>query len=225
VADVGGGPGAYATWLAAAGYEVDVIDLVAVHVAQARQRFAEAGLRNARAELGDARALPFEAASRDAVLLLGPLYHLTERADRLRALREALRVLRPGGVLIAAVISRFASLLDGYFRGFIEDPKFQSIVEQDLATGRHENPTAEPSYFTTSHLHHPDEIVREVEDAGFAGAQPFAVEGPFWCLPAFDEHWSDEAKRARMLRYIRTIEGDRSLLGASAHLLIVAHVR
>ena len=46
---------------------------------------------------GDARALPFADASADALLLLGPLYHLQERADRLRALREAARVLRPGG--------------------------------------------------------------------------------------------------------------------------------
>lgn len=193
-----------------------------VHVEQARQRFAEGRLRSARAERGDARALRFDSASQDAVLLLGPLYHLTERGDRVGALREARRVLRPGGVLLAAAISRFASLLDGYFRGFIEDPTFRSIVEQDLATGRHENPTAEPYYFTTGHFHHPDELTAEVEEAGFGDVEQFGVEGPFWCLPRFDEHWSDETKRERMLGFVRSIERDRSLLGASAHMLVAA---
>jgi SAM-dependent methyltransferase len=49
----------------------------------------------------------------DVVLLFGPLYHLTQRVDRLTALQEARRVLRSGGLLLAAGISRFASALDG----------------------------------------------------------------------------------------------------------------
>jgi ubiquinone/menaquinone biosynthesis C-methylase UbiE len=222
IADIGGGPGVYAAWLAGRGYQVSLIDLVPLHVQQAQERFAEHGLENARAEWGDARQLPFPTASQDAVVLLGPMYHLTERKDRVTALLEAVRVLRPGGVLVAAFISRFASLLDGFFRGFIEDPLFLSIVEQDLATGRHENPTQEPFYFTTGYFHHPEEIGAELREAGLAQLELFAVEGPFWCLPNFDEHWSSEDKRERMLRFVRRIERDPSLAGVSAHILAVA---
>jgi SAM-dependent methyltransferase len=222
IADVGGGPGDYAAWLAGLGYDVDLLDLVPLHVEQARERFRREGLTVARAEQGDARRLPFEDGSKDAVLLMGPLYHLPERVDRIAALREALRVLRPGGTLVAATISRFASLMDGYFGGLIEDPAFVAILEQDLATGRHRNPTENPFYFTSAYLHHPDEVVSELADAGFAQVELFAVEGPFWCLTGFDEHWSDTARRERLLGYLRAVETDRSLIGMSAHLLAVA---
>src|SRR5205823_14844698 len=78
----------------------------------------------AEARVGDARALSDADASADGVLLLGPLYHLVSAADRIRALSEARRVLRPGGVLVAAAISRHASLLDGLTRGLVDDPAF-----------------------------------------------------------------------------------------------------
>jgi SAM-dependent methyltransferase len=120
VADVGGGPGRYTHWLADLGYQVVHRDLMPLHVAQL-QRARAAGV-NVDSALADARDLDLADASVDAVLLLGPLYHLVERADRLRALTEARRVLRPGGVLLAAAISRFASLLDGLSVGIIGDP-------------------------------------------------------------------------------------------------------
>jgi ubiquinone/menaquinone biosynthesis C-methylase UbiE len=109
VLDVGGGPGVYSAWLAERGYEVHLLDPVELHLRQAR----EASDRIASAELGDARALPYPDDTADAVLLLGPLYHLQEPTDRRRALEEARRVLRPGGLLTAAAITRFASTIDG----------------------------------------------------------------------------------------------------------------
>src|SRR3981081_4526121 len=102
VLDVGGGPGAHARWLAADGYAVHLIDLVPGHVRAAR------GTAAVSASIGDARRLPARRAPADAVVMLGPLYHLTGRADRVTALREAARAVRPGGVVIAAAISRNA---------------------------------------------------------------------------------------------------------------------
>lgn len=68
----------------------------------------------ASAQIGDARELPWADETIDVVLLLGPLYHLTKIEDRLAALSEAGRVLRPGGLLATAAISRFASTYDGH---------------------------------------------------------------------------------------------------------------
>jgi hypothetical protein len=79
-----------------------------------------------------------------AILMFGPLYHITERAERIRALSEAKRVVRPEGILAAAAISRFASLLDGLVSGWLGDPAFDAIVDRDLAEGQHRNPTSRP---------------------------------------------------------------------------------
>src|SRR5687767_6815766 len=82
VADVGGAAGAYATWLAEAGYTVHLIDATPRLVAEARRRSATLSRPIASCDVGDARALPFESESLDVVLILGPLYHLVDGADR-----------------------------------------------------------------------------------------------------------------------------------------------
>jgi ubiquinone/menaquinone biosynthesis C-methylase UbiE len=222
VVDVGGGPGVYSAWLAALGHDVDLLDVVPLHVQQARRKFAELGLETARAEVGDARQLPYASGSADWALLLGPLYHLPARSDRLSALREARRVLRPGGGIAVAAISRFASLLDGFFRGFLRDPSFARIVQEDLDSGLHQNPTQNPEYFTTAYFHHPRELTDELAEAGFVAVDLLAVEGPFWCLQDFNETWSSSELRERMLGFLRRIERDGSMIGASAHLLALA---
>src|SRR5690348_12992495 len=119
VLDVGGATGVYASPLAELGYRVRVVDPVPEHVAEA------ARLPGVTAVVGDARQLPAPDAELDAVLLLGPLYHLQERADRVRVWREAARVVRPGGLVVGATISRFASLFDGLVRGSFSDPRFR----------------------------------------------------------------------------------------------------
>ena len=144
VLDVGGGPGVYARWLANQGYEVHLIDPVPLHVEQAAATPERGDQPLASARVGDARRVEQPTMSVDAVLLMGPLYHLTERADRLQALREARRVVRPGGWLFAVGISRFTSLLDGLSAGFLDDPAFARIVEQDLRNGQHRNPGNQP---------------------------------------------------------------------------------
>jgi ubiquinone/menaquinone biosynthesis C-methylase UbiE len=121
VLDVGGGPGAYAAWLSERGYAVHLIDPVPLHVEQAASLAAECE-SGFTAALGDARRLEEPDASYDAVLLLGPLYHLVNRDERVRALAEARRVARSGGIVAAAAISRFASLLDGLRSGYSDRP-------------------------------------------------------------------------------------------------------
>jgi SAM-dependent methyltransferase len=217
ILDIGGGPGAYAWWLTDQGYMVHLVDAVPLHVEQAR-----AAANGYTVELGDARSLHEPDASADAVLLLGPLYHLTERADRLRALAEAGRVLRPGGYIFVAAISRFASLLDGLRADRLDDPAFVQIVERDLREGQHRNPENRPEWFTTAYFHHPDELVQEVRDAGLILADLLAVEGPGWLLPEFDARWRDDRRRQELLEAIARVEREPSMLGVSAHFLAVA---
>ena len=223
VMDVGGGPGAYACWLAARGYEVHLVDPVRLHVEQAlRASSDQAAHPLASASVGDARHLDRADASADAALLLGPLYHLTERQDRVAALAEARRVVRRGGLVIAVGISRFASLLDGLVQGFLDDPEFAQIVQSDLRNGQHRNPTGHPAYFTAAFFHLPEELEAEMEEAGLRHEETLAVEGPGWLLQNFEECWADPARRARLLEAARATEGEASVLGFSAHLMAVA---
>jgi SAM-dependent methyltransferase len=217
VLDVGGGPGAYAAWLADEGYQVHLVDALPLHVEQAAAA-ARGRDPSFTVALGDARSLAEADSSWDAVLMLGPLYHLIERDERVRALAEAKRVLHPGGVVTAAAISRFASLLDGLESGWLGDPAFDAIVERDLAEGKHENPTDRPEWFTTAFFHDPDVLRAEVDDAGLELEALLGIEGPGWLLW---ELWDEPQGRENIMRVARAVEQEPSLIGVSAHLLVV----
>jgi SAM-dependent methyltransferase len=155
------------------------------------------------------------------VLLFGPLYHLTGAAQRLQALAEARRVLRPGGQLLAMAVCRFASLLDGLYRGWLDDPVFRPIVGQDLADGQHRNPdpAGRPEFFTTAYFHTPDGLIREIERADFSGTAVYGVEGPGWPL---HQQWADPHRREQILLAARSVETQPSLIGFSHHLIAAA---
>jgi SAM-dependent methyltransferase len=222
VRDVGGGPGPYAAWLARVGYEVHLLDITPVHVDLAREASrAQPEHPLASAIVGDARALGWPDESSDAVLLFGPLYHLTDRGDRIAALAEARRVLRHGGIVLVVGISRFASALDGLVKGFLDDPAFVRIVDQDLTDGQHRNPTGHPHYFMDTFFHHPEELRAELEEARLSVSALVGIEGPGWILQNFEDHWNDEGRRERMLAVARRLESEPSLLGMSAHMMAV----
>lgn len=155
--------------------------------------------------------------------MFGPLYHLVEPDDRARALAEAHRVLRPGGVLLAAAISRFASTWDGVLRGPIADPAFEAMVVGALRDGVHRNPdvAGHPEWFTLAYFHRPEDLYAEMAAAGFAEVAVLAVEGPgFGVGPEVAD--ADPQRWAATLRASERVEAEPSLLGASPHLMAVA---
>jgi SAM-dependent methyltransferase len=217
VLDVGGGTGVYAQPLAELGYHVQVVDPVPEHVA------AAGALPGVAAVLGDARALPAADHTVDAVLLLGPLYHLPDRADRVAAWQEAARVSRSGAVVVGATISRFASLFDGFVDDYFSDPRFLPMVDRALTDGVHRNLDDSRTWFTSAYFHHPDEIAGEVRDAGLTVHRLISVESPLWMTGTrLDDILGDEDRTTLLLDLLRRIEDEASLLGASSHLLTVA---
>ena len=170
---------------------------------------------------GDARSLAEGDGSYDAVLLLGPLYHLTERADRMRALAEARRVTRPGGIVAAAVISRYASTFDAFFRGFIDKPGFPALMAEDLKTGQHRNPDADPELFTTAYFHDRAGIASEMTDSGLRLQDLLPIEGPLHWAPGIQDRLSDPGQRQLILDTLAAIEHDPAVAGATAHLLAI----
>lgn len=218
VLDVGGGPGTYAAPLARRGYRVQLIDPLLLHVQQAYEVASSDTSTKFMVSRGDARALPVKDESFDAVLLFGPLYHLTHEADRLKALVEAWRVLRIQGCVIAMAISRFASLLDGIYAGWLEDSTYRAIVKQDLLNGQHRNPdpAGSPMYFTTAYFYTVNDLVKEVEAAGFGEVNVLAVEGPGWPL---EKQWNEPHRRQQILYAARAVEKEPSLMGFSHHFI------
>lgn len=214
VIDVGGGPGSYSAWLTERGDQVLLVDPVSLHVEQAQAR-------SLNAELGDARALRGSDDSFDVVLLMGPLYHLTDAAERAQALSEARRVLRPGGLLIATAISRFAALLDILVR--LDRLHAQGVMEQveeAVTTGVFHG--REGGKFTTAFFHLPTQLRKEVADAGFEDPEVLSIEGPGFLVSNFDERWEDPIRRSVLLRAARLVEAESEMLGASSHLMAVA---
>jgi ubiquinone/menaquinone biosynthesis C-methylase UbiE len=216
ILDVGGGPGVYAAWLATRGDDVHVVDPVTLHVNQARLAHPRIS-----AEIGDARQLAQSDSSADVVLLLGPLYHLIDRRDRLQSLSEAHRILRPGGWLFAAAISRYAALLDLLVRADrLHEPEIFGIVREAVETGVFR--LREPTLFTTAYFHLPEEFAQEIKEAGFELASLFNIEGPGFMLQDFESHWADPPRRKIILETARLVESKPEMLAASAHILAAA---
>jgi SAM-dependent methyltransferase len=168
ILDVGGASGRYASWLSGLGYTVQVLDPVPRHVAQARARGLEA-------HEGDARDLKYPDGWADAVLLLGPLYHLPEASDRARALAEAVRVCAPGGVAVAAAMSRWAMPAELGARQRLNDPGVQRHLLRVLREGHDGDGDA---FDQTSYNHDPDQLRAEFVEAGLVDIDVIGVEGP-----------------------------------------------
>ena len=210
VLDVGGGDGVHARWLADDGYDVEVIDVIPRHVELARSR----GLA---ARVGDARSLDAPDGSVDVVLLLGPLYHLRERTERLEALAEARRVLRPGGLLAAAAVTRTAVALGWLRAGLLDRPGAETVVRRIAEVGVDDTQPGKAAFY----FHTVAELDDELRAADFGDVRINGVEGPAWPLldaiapPA-------EPLLSHILQVARCADHDPSTAGASAHLLALA---
>lgn len=131
---------------------------------------------------------------------------------------------RPRGDAVSELplsTSRFASTYDGLFRGFLEDPEFEKIVERDVAEGQHRNSAERPGWFTSAYFHLPRELEEEATEASFSVEALVGIEGPGWLAPDLDAWLEEPVRRSKLMDAIRRVESEPSLLGAGAHLLIV----
>jgi S-adenosylmethionine-dependent methyltransferase len=215
--DIGGGPGRYAITLAERGYRVTLVDLSRGNLGLAKQKTAEAGIK-----LDDfihANALDLSAfpeAGFEAGLLLGPLYHLHKLEERRNALEQACRLLKPGGLVFAAVITRFASFRDAATNGYTYVEDNPAYSEKLLATGIHDSGDG----FTDAYFATPEEVIPLGEDAGFTTLKLMGCEG---LLAGREEHVNSLTGSAKQvwLDFNYRFAQEPSLLGASDHLLYI----
>jgi len=217
VADIGGGPGRYAIWLASLGYRVVHRDIVPMHVDQARTAAAAAGVV-VEAAVGDACGLDLGDETVDAVLLLGPLYHLPRKADRVQALREARRIVRLGGPVFGAVISRWAARLDGMLRSrmYTRYTTAERVVDEVERSGL--LPPLGPGSFCAV-THRPGQLRSEFIAAGLAVADLVCVESAAYLLDDLDARMADKRDWQVVLDSARAHERVPELLGLGSHLI------
>lgn len=177
ILDVGGGPGRYSLTLADQGYHVTLLDLSAGNLALAREKARERGVTLEGFIHGTGLDLSaFPEASFDAVLLMGPLYHLLAEEQRAEAVRQALRLLKPGGLLFTAFISRYAPIRDMAKWEPEQLHPQRERYEQMLATGVYSAP-ADGSAFTDAYFALPAEIRPFMERFGLTTLDLIACEG------------------------------------------------
>jgi len=221
IADIGGGPGRYALWLADRGYRVSHRDLVGLHVQQVLDALAERPSLAIDTAIGDARRLELPDASVDAVLLFGPLYHLPRRRDRVQALAEARRIVRPGGLVFAATISRWAARLDSIIAQKLYERMPEALAElPDLERTGWMKPLFPGSF--TGYSHRPRQLRGEARDASLRALSLLGVEGVAFLLGDLAERVADPWAFQILLDSARAVEAVPELLGVSLHLLIVA---
>ena len=227
ILDVGGGPGRYALALATAGYQVTLVDPVPLHLEQARAASAKADSPLTEITDGDARNLrEWPDQSFDAVLLLGPLYHLVKATDRARAWTEACRATRDGGRVIAVGVSRYYTGWEMLSKNKLDLPGAETLLEQHINHGQHRNPSRDyGQLWTTAYLHDPDELAAEAAAAQCRLIALLAVEGPAKLLQDLAERIQHPVGRGQVMRLLERLEYLPTVLGTSEHVLAIAEPR
>jgi SAM-dependent methyltransferase len=215
VADIGGGPGRYTTWLADLGRRVHHRDLVPLHVEQARE--ANAARPAVDTSIADARSLDLDDASVDAVLLLGPLYHLSHRPDRIRALREARRVVRPGGPVFVAAITRWSARISVLAEQLYKaSPAIVDELDHVERTGEL-RPLFAGAF--NGFMHRPAQLRAELRAADLRLVDLVSVEGPAALLPDLEARLDNPDDAHVVVHTARALERVPELLGLGPHLL------
>jgi SAM-dependent methyltransferase len=217
IADIGGGPGRYALWLAGMGHAVEHRDIAQGHV----QLLSELAPDGVRSRWGDARTLDLGEESVDAVLLLGPLYHLTARDERVTALRQAARIVKPGGPVFAAAISRWAPRL----HGLVAQRLYEDYPQMHDAVAEVERDGVLPPLYEgafTGYTHRPHELREEVMEAGLTLVDLVAVEGIAFALSDLEDRVRSKPALDVVLDAARAVERAPEMLGLGPHLLATA---
>lgn len=219
ILEIGAATGRYTVPLAARGYAVTAVDLSAELLDTARARATLAGVETSIDFLAaDARDLSeVEATQFDAVLLMGPLYHLVEGADRRLALRQAFQKLRPGGVLFSALLSRLGvmgDLISHNADWILDQPQVRSLVER----GR--RPDDAPPGGFRGYFSEVSEVLPLHESEGF---ETIALAGVEPAISSDDEAFNrlTGEQRTLWLDLLFEMSADPSVLGASRHLLYI----
>lgn len=231
--DIGGAYGEYSWRLTSLGYEVHLFDLSETNIAMSAELAAEyPGAKLESVTVSDARSVPRPDKTADAVLLMGPLYSITEYEERILAIRESRRLLKDDGILFSAALTPYSVLVSRIARYHIEDtekrrelddPAVISIIERALDDGCYINPEKKiASGLGSSHLHTAKALREELAMGGFDTTTVHGVMGGAWLAPNLDELLANEETKAVLMKTVRMLDTHEEIIGLSGHLLAVS---
>ena len=178
--DIGSGPGRYSIELLRRNYKVSLMDLSDNSITFAKSKIESLGFKADKYVCGDARYLAMEKEnSYDGILLMGPMYHIVSKAERVGLLKECRRILKKEGIIIISYINSIGLLRAGVseFPSCFED--IDSIYKLFSENSYDENDSFTVSHYTTS-----DNAKSEILESGlklisYAGAESFlSAQGP-----------------------------------------------
>jgi SAM-dependent methyltransferase len=227
ILDVGGGPGTYLEPLTRRGFDPWLCDLSDANVAVARERAAALGLSdvNQRVRQADATSLTqYVRESFDAALALGPFYHLLDETSRRRALSEIVRVVKPGGTIVFAVLPRLHPLRYLLREATAESFDVFDALDWDalLTTGRFEN----QEFFTDAYLADLDEFRVMLRRARCRIVDTLSAESfcAFMDVPLCEWATSEE-KYVKLLDLVDKTARYPEQIASAEHVLVVARTQ
>lgn len=231
--DIGGGYGEYSWWLASLGYEVHLFDLSETNIdmsSEMADEYRDCSLKSA--IVCDARSVPCADKSADAILLMGPLYSITEFEERIAAIKESFRLLKDNGVLFSAALTPYSVLLpritayhddNSNIKNELDNPDVISIIERALCDGCYINPERRiANGLGSSHLHTAKELKDELLYGGFVTSAVHGVMGGAWLAPNLDELLEKEETKKVLMKTVRMLDMHEEIIGLSGHLLAVS---
>ena len=218
ILDLGAASGKYSFWLKSLDHNVTMVEPVGKHIEIAKN--INSKLENKITIIqGNALDISFKKNAFDMVLNFGPIYHLTNKEDRLLLHKKIHRMLKASGLYFTSFISRFATLLDGYRKDIMDDEEYVNIVKQDLQNGQHRGSKDRQRYFTDAYFYLPEEMNEELKSLGFANVELFSIESFSWILDSLNNILKNNDQKHLLYDFIKSIEKEKSILGVSPHIL------
>lgn len=219
ILDIGGGPGRYSIALAQKGYAVTLVDISKSCLEYARRKAGELHVELTCIH-GNALTLKFHREEFDAVLLMGPLYHLRTEDGRRKAVDEAARVLRKDGILCASFVTRYAPLrwASKYEPEWVTT--YPSHCEELITEGKTSLAPERESFVNISYFAHPKEINPFMEKSGLKTLDLISCEG---IISFIDEEINmlTGEKWEAWVNINYTLGRDYCIHGAAEHLLYI----
>ena len=209
ILDIGAGTGRYTSALMAEGYRVKAVELVRRNIEVFMKREPAADVVQ-----GDARNMPFIAtATADVTLLLGPLYHLMGDEEKVKALAEAKRITKPGGLIFVAYLMNEYSILSYCF----DEDRICDLMDRGVVDEQFHIRAQEDELYDYIRL---EDINRLNEKAGLERVTIFSPDGAADYMRTRLNYMSDETF-ARFIDYQKCISERPDLIGAGSHVVDV----
>lgn len=212
--DIGGGPGRYSIYLAEKGHRVSLLDLSKRNIEVAKEKSVERNIKLEAYIHGNALELGGYDQRYDVVLLMGPLYHLINESDRKAAIRGALRLLKPNGIIVASFISNYAPIQD-YLKGVHPIESVDELLGY-LTDGENQ----EEKGFTTAYFTDYKEAKNLMNSFGLTEIAFAGVEN-ILCAKEMEINMLEDHEYRKWLEICYQLSQDENLMGTSEHFLYI----